>query len=580
MADYKAPVADMQFLLKSVFEVENDWKRSKDFRSYDLDLATTVLSEASRIAEQTMAPLARAGDELGASWHDGEVRAPEGFKEAFGELTAGGWLGITGNTDFGGQGMPKILATAVEEMFWGANTNLWLYAGLTTGACYCIDQHADPDIRQTYLPPMYEGKWTGAMALTESHAGTDLGMLRTQATSQADGSYRLKGTKIFITSGEHDLADNIIHLVLARMPDAPEGSRGISLFLVPKFIVDANGEPGERNGFSSASIEKKMGIHGSATSVIVYEDAVGYLIGEPNQGLASMFTMMNFARLSVGVQGLGLAQRAYTMSSNYAVERVQGKSLSSPPTEAEADPIISHPDVRRMLLTQRAYVEGSRAFSMFVAQQLDLAYAADDDEVRSRALALVELLTPVAKAFLTDRAMECTLLAQQCYGGHGYIQEIGIEQVVRDTRITQIYEGTNGVQAMDLVARKVVRNGGQIVRSFADAISDSLPPGPYEQQLRAAIDRWLDVTAWICEQAPKSPALLNGIAVEYLDLTGHVLFGWMWARMVAADEDGRLGKRLTADFYFAKLLPKISALDETIRAGVDVLLAPAAGSFG
>ena len=455
MLRYQPPVDEMLFVLFDVLGAEEKWSRMAAFREVDRSLVAAVLGEAGKLAAG-IAPLYQSADASPPRWSEGHVATPPGFKEAFGNLASGGWFGVSGNADYGGQGLPKMLTVLLEEMFWGANTNLYLYGALTVGAALCLEAHADEDVKRRYLPELYAGRWTGAMALTESHAGTDLGLIRTRAEPLADGGYAVTGTKIFITSGEHDLAENIVHLVLAKLPDAPPGNRGISLFLVPKFLPN-----GDRNGFSSGSIEHKMGIRGSATSVIHYDGAVGALIGQPNRGLACMFTMMNHARLSVGVQGLGLAELACQNAAAYARERLQGRAATGPKNVGgDADSILVHPDVRRMLLTQRAFVAAGRAFGAYVGLQIDLAENADDDAARAAAARRVDLLTPVAKAFLTDRGLECAVLAQQTFGGHGYIVEHGVEQIVRDVRITQIYEGANGIQALDFAARKVCRDGG------------------------------------------------------------------------------------------------------------------------
>lgn len=571
MTPYIPPIADFSFLLYDVFNVDEQW--ADDSAPIDRELANSVLTECGRVARDVMAPLSSSADQEGAKWHNGEVRAPSGFKEAFNVLTQGGWLGTAGNPEFGGQGMPKVLTTAVEEMFWGANTNLWLYAALTSGATYCIDAHASEEVKARFLPAMYDGRWTGAMALTESHAGTDLGMLRTKAEPIEDRAYAITGTKIFITSGEHDLAENIVHLVLARIEGAPQGTRGISLFLVPKYLVNEQGELGERNGFSSGSIEHKMGIRGSATSVINYEGAKGYLIGEPNAGLRCMFTMMNYARVSVGVQGLGLSERAYQMASNYAKERLQGRAPTGPVNaQSEADPIIEHPDVRRMLLTQRALTEGSRAFTVFAAIQLDRTQHPDSN-VSHAALRYVELLTPIVKAFISDRAMEATLLAQQCFGGHGYIVESGIEQVVRDVRISQIYEGTNGIQALDLLGRKVLHDGGRTLGELVDDLRQIELDQRFSSKVSESLDLLLDVTEWLGSNSSSDPALVGASAVDYLNLSGYTLYAWLWARMSMLD-DGTLGKSDLARFYFDQLLPRSEYHANVIRNGSDSVTAP------
>ena len=458
MPEFNAPLRDMRFVLHEVFNAPKLWARLPALAdTVDGDTADAILEEAAKVTGNLIAPLNRSGDEEGASWHAGQVRTPAGFKEAYSTYIQGGWVGLSGNPAYGGMGMPKMLAVQFEEMLYAANSSFALYSALSSGACLAIDAHASEALKQLYLPPMYEGRWAGSMCLTEAHAGTDLGIIRTRAEPQADGSYRISGSKIFITGGEQDLTENIIHLVLAKLPDAPAGPKGISLFLVPKFMVNADGSLGERNPVTCGSIEHKMGIQASATCVMNFDQAIGYLVGEPNKGLAAMFTMMNYERLGVGIQGLATGERSYQNAIEYARDRLQSRSPTGPQAKDKvADPIIVHPDVRRMLLTMKAANEGGRAFSTYVAMQLDTAKFSEDPDTRKRAESLVALLTPVAKAFLTDLGLETTVHGQQIFGGHGYIREWGQEQLVRDVRITQIYEGTNGIQALDLVGRKIL----------------------------------------------------------------------------------------------------------------------------
>jgi alkylation response protein AidB-like acyl-CoA dehydrogenase len=429
MLDFQPPERDIEFLLFSVFKVQERWADIPEFADFSPELVRAVVREGGRLASEVMAPLNQSGDEEGCHWDNGSVRTPAGFKAAFDQLSQGGWLALSGNPEFDGQGMPKLLGCLIEEMFWAANASLYLYGTLTVGATICIDAHGSAEQKALYLPKLYSGQWTGAMALTEAHAGTDLGIMRSKAEPAADGSYRITGTKIFITSGEHDLAENIVHLVLAKLPDAPAGTRGISLFIVPKFLPDEQGNPGERNSLASGSLEHKMGIRGSATSVMNYDGAVGYLIGEANAGLAAMFTMMNYERLSVGLQGLGASELGYQQAVKYARDRLQGRAASGPkqPQQA-ADPLLVHADVRRMLLTIRTLTEAGRAFAMYVGMQLDLGKYGNDAEAER----LSQLLTPVAKAFFTDRGLECAVIAQQVFGGHGFVREWGVEQIVRD----------------------------------------------------------------------------------------------------------------------------------------------------
>jgi len=569
---YQAPERDAEFLLFDVFRAQDVWAQIPALSEFSEDLIKAVISEGARLTSEVIAPTNQAGDQQGCEWQDGRVTTPREYKAAFAELTAGGWLGLAGNPEFGGQGMPKMLASLIEEMLWAANTSLYLYGTLTVGASLCLDAHGSQQQKSTYLPKLYSGEWTGAMALTESHAGSDLGIMRTRAEPQADGSYSITGTKIFITGGEHDLADNIVHLTLAKLPDAPAGTKGISLFIVPKFMVNEDGSLGERNSWASGSIEHKMGIRGSATSVINYDGATGFLLGEENQGLAAMFTMMNYERLSVGIQGLGSGEMAYQQAAAYAKDRLQGRAPTGPENpEGPADSLLVHPDVRRMLLAQRALNEAGRAFAVYVGMQLDLSKYAGDAEAQT----LSELLTPVAKAFLTDNGFQGAVLAQQVFGGHGYIQEWGVEQVVRDARIGQIYEGTNGIQAMDLVGRKVLRDGGVTLRRFVDLMAQTEVAQAHQADLNEALDRLVRVTAYIVDHAPEDPHLPGAVATEYLDLFGFTIYAWLWAQMVAVAPQDEFGqaKRATAQFFFARLLPKAEGLERSICSAGDAVMA-------
>ena len=581
MPEFNAPLRDMRFVLHEVFDAPALWARLPALaETVDGETADAILEEAAKVTGQLLAPLNRSGDEEGARFDAGQVSTPAGFKEAYATYVEGGWVGLAGNPAYGGMGMPKMLAVQFEEMLYAAGSSFALYSALTSGACLAIDAHASEQLKQTYLPRLYSGEWAGTMCLTEAHSGSDLGLLRSRAEPQADGSYAISGSKIFITGGEQDLTPNIVHLVLARLPDAPAGSRGISLFLVPKFLVNADGSLGARNAAVCGSIEHKMGIKASATCVMNFDGATGYLIGEPNKGLAAMFTMMNYERLSIGIQGIGCAEASYQSAVAYARERLQGRAPGgAQQPEKSADPIIVHPDVRRMLLTMKALTEGGRAFSTWVGQQLDLTKFADDDAERERAQALVALLTPVAKAFFTDTGLESCVHGQQVFGGHGYIREWGQEQLVRDVRIAQIYEGTNGIQALDLLGRKVLPGNGANLRLFAEeirAFADS-PAGAAQSfagELLAALERLEALSAWLVEQAAQDPALVSAAAVDYLHLFGYVAYAFMWARMAAvaqakrsADEAFYGAKLATAQFYFAKLLPRIHSLEASIRAG-------------
>ena len=584
MADYKAPLRDMRFVLNEVFEVASLWAQLPALaESVDAETVEAILEEAGKVTAKSIAPLSRSADEEGCHWQDTVVTTPAGFVDAYRTYAEGGWVGVGGNPEFGGMGMPKSVSAQVEEMINSSSLAFGLYPMLTSGACVSINAHASEALKATFLPKMYSGEWAGSMCLTEPHAGTDLGIIRTKAEPQADGSYKVSGTKIFITGGEHDLTENIIHLVLAKLPDAPAGPKGISLFLVPKFMVNADGSLGERNPVTCGSIEHKMGIQASATCVMNFDEAVGYLVGEPNRGLAAMFTMMNYERLGVGIQGLASGERSYQNAVEYARDRLQGRSATGAQAkEKPADPIIVHADVRRMLLTMKASNEGGRAFSTYVANQLDIAKFSEDPTARARADGLVALLTPVAKAFLTDLGLETTVHGQQVFGGHGYIREWGQEQLVRDVRITQIYEGTNGIQALDLMGRKIVGNRGVDYRVFADEIrqfiasaSDDL--NEFTQPLAAALDSLDQLTAWVLERGQQNPNEIGAASVEYLHVFGYTAYAYMWALMArtalgkVADDAFYVSKLGTARFYFARLLPRIHSLSASVKAGSESL---------
>ena len=594
MAEYQAPLRDIRFVLNEVFEADKLWQSLPGLDgAIDAETADAMLEEAGKITSQTIAPLNRNGDEEGAVWNDGVVTTPAGFKQAYTTYAEGGWVGLSGNAEYGGLGMPKTLGVQVEEMLYGANSSFALYIALTAGSTLALDAHGSEELKQKYLPNMYAGTWAGTMCLTEPHAGTDLGIIRTRAVPEADGSYAVTGTKIFITGGEHDLTENIIHLVLAKLPDAPAGPKGISLFLVPKFLVNEDGSLGERNAVSCGSIEHKMGIKGSATCVMNFDGAKGYLIGELNKGLNAMFTMMNYERLSIGIQGIGCAEASYQSAVDYARERIQSRApTGAVQPDKAADPIIVHPDVRRMLLTMKAMTEGSRAFSTYVGMQLDTSKFAEDGAIRDKADDLVALLTPVAKAFFTDVGFENCVHGQQVFGGHGYIREWGQEQLVRDVRIAQIYEGTNGIQALDLMGRKTVANGGAFFQVFADEIQgfidDNAAAGMAEfiQPLQGALDNLRQLTAEVIERSKANPNEVGAASVEYLHTFGYTAYAYMWARMAkvalaaSTDSDGFYQAKLsTARFFFKRLLPRIHSLSESVRAGSEVLFELDAAQF-
>ncbi len=593
MADYKAPLRDMRFVLNEVFEVSRLWAQLPALAEVvDAETAAAILEEAGKVTAGTIAPLNRPGDEEGCQWNAGAVSTPAGFPEAYRTYAEGGWVGVGGDPTYGGMGMPKVISAQVEELVNSANLSFGLYPMLTAGACLALNAHASDELKDKYLPNMYAGIWAGSMCLTEPHAGTDLGIIRTRAEPQADGSYKISGTKIFITGGEHDLTENIIHLVLAKLPDAPAGPKGISLFLVPKVLVNADGSLGEKNSLGCGSIEHKMGIKASATCVMNFDGASGWLVGEVNKGLAAMFTMMNYERLSIGIQGIGCAEMSYQSAVAYARERLQSRAPTGPVArDKAADPIIVHPDVRRMLLTMKALTEGGRAFSTYVGQQLDLAKYAEDQEERSQAEALVALLTPVAKAFFTDTGLESCVLGQQVFGGHGYIREWGQEQLVRDVRIAQIYEGTNGIQALDLMGRKVVANGGLFlsifsreVRAFAAGANAEL--AEFVTPLLTALDLLDNLTQGIVARAGNDPREIGAASVEYLHLFGYTAYAYLWARMAAAalrqreaDPAFHDGKLATARFYFARILPRVHSLAAAVEAGSESLYGLEAEQF-
>ncbi|MEW6459583.1 MAG: acyl-CoA dehydrogenase C-terminal domain-containing protein [Pseudomonadota bacterium] len=592
MADYKAPLRDMRFVLNEVFDVSKLWAELPALAEVvDADTASAILEEAGKVTAGSIAPLNRSGDEEGCSWDDGAVKTPAGFPEAYQTYAEGGWVGVGGSPEFGGMGMPKVIGAQVEEMVNSANLSFGLYPMLTAGACLSILNHASEELKAQYLPNMYAGVWAGSMCLTEPHAGTDLGIIRTKAEPQADGSYKVTGTKIFITGGEHDLTENIIHLVLAKLPDAPAGPKGISLFIVPKVMVNADGSLGEKNALGCGSIEHKMGIKASATCVMNFDGATGYLVGEVNKGLNAMFTMMNYERLGVGIQGLALGERSYQSAVEYARERIQSRAPTGPQAKDKAaDPIIVHPDVRRMLLTMKALNEGGRAFSSYVAMQLDTAKYSEDKDTARRADELVALLTPVAKAFLTDMALETTVHGQQIFGGHGFIREWGQEQLVRDCRITQIYEGTNGIQSLDLMGRKIVGSGGSFYKHLSDEIkafvaSADAGLAEFTQPLTAAVQNLDELTAWVLDRAKSKPNEIGAASVEYLHVFGYTAYAYMWALMARAalgkeaQDEFYASKLGTARFYFARLLPRVHSLSASVKAGSESLYLLDAAQF-
>ncbi len=594
MAIYKAPVRDMQFVLHELLDAENEFK-ALGFDEASGDVIDAILEEGAKFCESIVFPTNRVGDEEGCKFDGGHVTTPSGFREAYSALCEGGWMSLACDTEYGGQGLPNTLSVFFEEMLQSANMAFSLYPGLTRGAYVAMKAYASDELKQRYLPKMVEGTWSGAMALTESHCGTDLGMLRTRAEPQKDGSYHLNGTKIFITGGEHDLAENIIHLVLARLPDAPEGTKGISMFVVPKFLVNEDGSLGERNGMSCGSIEHKMGIRGASTCVMNYENAKGWLVGEPNRGLHAMFSMMNHERIMVGQQGLSQAEVAYQSAASYARERIQGRSLTGAKfPDQPADPIIVHPDVRRMLLNSRAQSEGARALLGWVALLVDREERHPDAAEREAAEDLVALLTPVVKAFFTDMGTEACNNCLQVFGGHGYIAEWGMEQLVRDVRISQIYEGANGIHAMDLVARKLPMHQGRLVRRYLELLNAFTKEHAKDDRLKEfvaplsdAVNRLAKATEWIAKSAQKNPDEIGSAAYDYLRLMALTAIGHMWAMsaVIAVDKaDGDnsgfyQAKLATARYYMKRVMPQTAALLTSLSAGSDTLMALDAEAF-
>ncbi len=598
MYPYRAPLRDIRFALHEVLHAANHYLELGR-EEVNAEFIDTVLDEAARFAEGIVAPTNEPGDRIGVKLgEDGVVTTPPGFKEAYQRFVADGWAALCGPEEFGGQGLPESLGGPLGELFVSANMSWKMYSGLTDSAVLCLERHAPDDIKATYLPKLVSGVWSGTMCLTEAHAGTDLGLLRTRAEPAGDGSYRISGTKIFITSGEHDLVENIVHLVLARLPDAPAGTRGISLFLVPKRLPDATGDAGAANGVSCGRLEEKLGIHGSATCVMNFEGSTGWMIGEPNAGLKCMFVMMNHARLWVGLQGLAQAERAWQASLAYARERRQGRSPrggASP--DAPADPLIEHADVRRMLLTQKAYIEGSRVLTYLAGMQMDKAGHHPDPVERERGADLLAVLTPVVKAFVTDMAVEVTSLGIQVHGGHGYIRETGVEQFYRDARIACLYEGTNGIQGLDLLGRKVLGSGGQLARLLGGLIGAFCQNhAGYEEmsefvpRLAGLLKEWSEATEQVAERAARDPDEISASAVDYLQLTGHLCLAWCWAKMAAvalaalrrkpADAGFYEAKLATARFFFARLLPRAEAHLDALQSGARPVMALPAELFG
>lgn len=589
MQNYKAPQRDTWFVTQEVLGFDSHYK-SLGFEEASTDLLQAIYAEGAKFAENELAPINQIGDEVGCKFEDGVVTTPPGFKEAYKNYVENGWPSMAHPEEFGGQGLPYSLATSMAEYFSGANHSWAMYPGLSQGCMETLKAHGSEEQQKTYLNKLVSGEWTGTMCLTEPHCGSDLGMLKCKAEPQEDGSYALTGTKIFISAGEHDFADNIVHIVIARTPNAPQGTKGISLFIVPKFLPNESGDVGERNGVACGSIEHKMGIKASATCVINFDGAKGFLVGEVNKGLSCMFTFMNMARVGTGMEGLSAADAAFQGALAYARDRLQFRSLTGAKnTSGPADPIIVHPDVRRMLLTQKSLAEGNRALASYCMKLVDQTLYANDEQLKQVAEAKLALLTPIVKAFLTETAQECTSYGMQVYGGHGYIAEWGMEQLARDTRICTMYEGTTGIQALDLLARKIMGSNGKLLNVFAEEIREYCQSLRSNQQFNAwsnaietHLDEWLQLTGEIGKRASKNPDELGAASVDYLMYSGYVVVGYFWLQMAevaqrklnegAEDADFYTAKLHTAQFYFDRMLTRTRSLASAISSGSDNLM--------
>tara|TARA_R110001592_G_scaffold121890_20_gene328127 strand:- start:2394 stop:4181 length:1788 start_codon:yes stop_codon:yes gene_type:complete len=593
MPQYTAPLRDINFVLKDVLNSDKHFASLATREEVSEDLMDAIISEGAKFSENVLSPLNQIGDQQGCKWSESGVTTPDGFKEAYKQFAEGGWTSMTANTEFGGQGLPNSLGLVVTEMVSSACWSWGMYTGLSQSAARLLETYASDELQATYLPKMTDGTWGGTMCLTESHCGSDLGLLRTKAEMNADGSYNVTGTKIFISGGEHDMMENIVHLVLARVEGAPAGTKGISLFVVPKFLPDENGEVGERNGVHCGSIEHKMGIKASATCVMNFDSAKSFLVGEENRGLNAMFHMMNSARLGTALQGLSAGEASFQGALAYARDRLQMRSLTGPKNpDGPADPLIVHADVRRMLLTQKAFAEGSRAFIYWVAQLVDTFYFSGDEEERRKAEELSELLTPIAKAFVTETGLESANYGMQVFGGHGFISEWGMEQIVRDLRIATLYEGTTGIQALDLLGRKVMGSGGKqlmvftkVIHQFCKDQKDKPGMAPFIEKLSTLNAEWGDITGKLGEKAMSNADEVGAASVDYLMYAGYVSLAYMWARMASVALDGDAddaflkAKVQTAHFYYQRILPRTESHKLAMLNGADSLMAMSEDAF-
>ncbi|MEQ6884313.1 acyl-CoA dehydrogenase C-terminal domain-containing protein [Salicola sp. Rm-C-2C1-2] len=590
MPQYRAPLRDIKFVMSELLDSETHYQQIPGGEEATPDMVDAIIQEGAKFCEQVLSPLNQVGDEEGCSLQDGHVSTPTGFKEAYRQYIEGGWPSMTSDEELGGQGLPGSLSMVMSEMVGTANWAFGMYPGLSHGCMATLEAHGSDEQKQTYLPKMVTGEWTGTMCLTEPHCGSDLGLLRTKATPNDDGSYAITGQKIWISAGEHDLSDNIIHLVLARLPDAPKGTKGISVFVVPKFLSDASGNPGERNTLVCGSLEEKMGIHGNATCVMNFDDAKGYLIGEPHKGLSYMFTMMNIARIGTAIQGLASSELAFQGSLEYAKDRLAMRSLSGAKNpDGPADPIIVHPDVRRMLLTQKTIAESARAMIYYAAQQADISQASNDEDERNEADELLSFLTPIAKAFLTELGVEAANQGMQVFGGHGYVKEWGMEQIVRDARISTIYEGTTGIQALDLLGRKVLMTQGESLKRFTKKVhlfckeqADNESISEFVEPLQSMNKEWSDLTTKLGMSAMKDREEVGAASFDYLMYSGYAVTAYLWARTAevaqrklqegTSEEAFYKAKLQTARFFFKRMLPRAKAHADAMMSGADNLM--------